>query len=411
VVKIASMHVDKGATTVDAAAMRVNNAGLVLNLIWREREISRAELARRTGLSPSTVSDIVGQLTGAGLVRTLGAGSSRSVGGRRPLILGFDDDALGIVGLELGSTHVSVVLTNLRCEVRAFRHAVVPVREQPAQALETARAFIDECLKAERLPRRRLIGLGVAVPSPVRPEHPGALSPLFLEAWKGVDVFRTFRDAYRVPVHIDNDANLGALAERFWGHGRGVDDLTYIKLGTGIGAGHVIRGQLYRGAGGSAGEIGHVAIDPGGPRCVCGLRGCLVTFIGAPALLARARAVGLRGKAFNSVSDLVRAAHADNAAARTLVDEAAGRLGIVVGGLLNLLNPAMVVLGGELSSAGELLLAPLRAALRDRALSTSVAETTLLASELGDRAIAVGAATLVLESVLRTPALLLERAG
>src|SRR5262245_55958329 len=133
------MYVDKGATTVDAAAMRVTNAGLVLKLMWREREISRAELARRTGLSPSTVSDIVGQLTEAGLVRTVGAGSSRSVGGRRPVILGFDDDALGIVGIELGARHVSVVLTNLRCEVRAVRHAVVPVREEPEAALETAR--------------------------------------------------------------------------------------------------------------------------------------------------------------------------------------------------------------------------------------------------------------------------------
>jgi predicted NBD/HSP70 family sugar kinase len=405
------MYVDKGATTVDAAAMRVNNAGLVLNLMWREREISRAELARRTGLSPSTVSDIVGQLTEAGLVRTVGAGSSRSVGGRRPLILGFDDDALGILGIELGAKHVSVVLTNLRCEVRAVRHAVLPVREEPVQALDAARRFADECLKEGRMPRRRVIGLGVAVPSPVRPEQPGQLPPLLLPAWADIDVQRFFREAFKLPVHIDNDANLGALAESFWGHGRGIDDLIYIKLGTGIGAGHVIRGQLYRGAGGSAGEVGHLAIDPTGPRCVCGLRGCLVTFIGAPALMARARGLGLRGQAFESVSDVVRAAHARNAAAGQLIDEAAAQLGIVVGGLLNILNPSLVVLGGELSSAGELLLSPLREAMRERALSSSVAETKLVASELGEQAIAVGAATLVLESVLRSPVLLLERAG
>ncbi len=383
--------------TADAAGMRTQNSTLLLNLIWRERQISRADVARQTGLSPSTVSAIVGELDRAGLVREIGAGASR--GGRRPVLVGFRDDAFALIGVELGATHVSAVLTDLRGTVRAFRHTHVAVRDDPAGALAAARKMADECLAAERVSRRRVVGIGVAVPSPVHPRHPGRLSPVILPAWRDRDVQAELADAFDLPVFVDNDANLGALAERFWGAGAGGEDLAYIKVATGIGSGHIINGALYRGAGGTAGEIGHIAIDPAGPLCVCGLRGCLATLIGSEALLARARRAWPRRKR-PTVADIIAGVRAGDPAAREIVDEIGHYLGIAVAGLLNLMNPAVVVLGGEITSVGDLLLDPLRASVKRRALSTSVAETRIVSSRLGERSIAVGAATLVLEAAL-----------
>jgi predicted NBD/HSP70 family sugar kinase len=385
-------------STADAAGMRTQNSTLVLRLIWRERQISRADIARLTGLSPSTVGAIVAELERAGLVREIGAGASR--GGRRPVLVGFRDDAFALVGVELGATHVSAVLTDLRGNVRAFRDTHVAVREDPKTALATARALVDECLSSERVSRKRVVGIGVAVPSPVHPERPGDMSPLIMPAWVGYDVQEALHDAFEVPVFVDNDANLGALSERFWGAGAGGEDLAFIKVATGIGSGHIINGALYRGSGGTAGEIGHIAIDPNGPRCICGSRGCLVTMIGAEALLARARTRWGRKKKNPTVGDIVAGARAGDPIARALIDEVGHSLGIVVAGLLNLINPAVVVLGGEITSVGDILLDPLRVSIRARALSTSVAETRIVASQLGARSIAVGAATLVLDAAL-----------
>jgi len=257
--------------------------------------------------------------------------------------------------------------------------------------------------------RRRVLGIGVAVPSPVHPQRPGKLSPLLMPAWRDVDVQEQLAAAFGLPVLVDNDANLGALAERFWGAGAEGEDLTYIKIGTGIGSGHIIGGALYRGVGGSAGEIGHVAIDLNGPQCVCGLRGCLATLIGSEALLARARTQWGARKAKPTVADVVAGARDGDPVARALVDEVGSYLGIVVAGVVNMINPAVVVLGGALTAVGDLLLDPLRAAIRRRALSTSVAETRIVSSRLGERSIAVGGATLVLEAALTDRSLFLER--
>jgi predicted NBD/HSP70 family sugar kinase len=384
--------------TADAAGMRTQNSTLVLRLLWRERQISRADIARLTGLSPSTVSAIVTELEEAGLVREIGAGTSR--GGRRPVLVGFRDDAYALVGVELGATHVSAVLTDLRGNVRAFRDTHVAVREDPKAALATARSLIDAVLTSERVSRKRVVGIGVAVPSPVHPERPGKLSTLILPSWADYDVQQTLADAFDLPVFVDNDANLGALSERFWGAGAGGEDLAFIKVATGIGSGHIINGALYRGSGGTAGEIGHIAIDPNGPPCVCGSRGCLGTIIGSEPLLARARVLWGKKKKNPTVNDIVTGARSGDPVARTLVDEVGHSLGIVVAGVLNLLNPSIVVLGGEITSVGDLLLDPLRASIRARAMSTSLAETQIVASRLGARSIAVGAATLVLDAAL-----------
>jgi predicted NBD/HSP70 family sugar kinase len=388
--------------TVDAAGMRAQNSSLLLKVIWRERHISRADIARVTGLSPSTVSAIVAGLQQAGLVRETGAGLSR--GGRRPTMIGFCDDVFALVGVEIGASHITVVVTDLRADVRAARWGLYPVRTDPDGALATVRSFIDDSLRELGIARRQVIGIGVGVPAPVRPDAPGRLPPFIVPAWRDHDVHEILSRAYGLPVFVENDANLGALAEQWWGAGKDGKDLTYIKIGTSIGSGHIINGELYRGAGGTAGEIGHLPMDPAGPRCPCGLTGCLTTFIGSEVLVARAKSeVG--SAAVENVGDIVRAARAGDGGARRIVADVGAHLGVAVASLMNVLNPAVVVLGGEITGVGDLLLDPVRAAVRDRSLASTFEGTGIITSNLGDKAIAVGGATMVLRAALADRAL------
>lgn len=394
---------------LDATQVRLQNERLILNLVWRERTISRAELARVTGLSRSTVSAIVEDLLETGLISFRGAGESQ--GGRPPVILGFDDDALALVGVDLGASHVSVIVTNLRGEARAWRTRAHNVRPDPEGSLTLVRELVDACLTEAAVPRDQLVGVGVGVPSPVNPRHPGKLSPLVMPRWRDIDVAERFRAIYGCPVLVDNDANLGALAELWWGAGVGGRDLVFVKVGTGIGAGHIIGGAIYRGATGVAGEIGHLTIDPNGPPCVCGLTGCLATYVGTEALLARTREALAADRTSTltpeglDLAALVGAAHCGDPLAVRMIGDAGRRLGTAIASLVNLNNPGQVILGGGLVRAGDILLEPLRDTLRRRTLWLALDDFTIEIGKLGERDIAIGAATLVLEHALEDPRL------
>jgi glucokinase-like ROK family protein len=375
-----------------------------LRLIWREQRISRAEISRRTGLSRSTVSETVDALFPTGLIAEVGMGPS--TGGRPPVVLEFRDDAFAILGVEMGASHVAVALTDLRGRVLASRERSHPVRTDPDGTRALIANLCDGCLAEWPSGARRLVGIGVGVPSPVDPRHPDRLSDVVLPDWRGTLGLGILSERFGVPVMVDNDANLAALGERWWGAGRGIDDFAYIKVATGLGLGHVIGGRIYRGATGVAGEIGHVAIDPHGPRCICGLNGCLATLVGAPALVERARALLadhpesiLAGTSPTLVS-IEDAALVGDALALTVVHEAAEHLGIAVAGFLNLMNPAMVILGGGLARLGNVLLEPLRETVRRRTLISSLVACEIRTSQLGEQASAVGAATMVLEAAL-----------
>lgn len=386
----------------------------ILRLIWQEREISRAEIARRADLARSTVSEIIGTLLPTGLVAEVGPGPSS--GGRRPIVLRFQDEARAILGIEVGATHVAAALTDLRGRVLCWAERAHPAREDPEGTRFLMAELCETCLESGRKRgSRRLIGIGVAVPSPVDPRHPDQLSELVLPQWHGRSGLEFLRERFRVPLFVDNDANLGALAEHAWGAGRGVDDFAYVKVATGVGSGHVIGGEIYRGATGVAGEIGHMAIDPQGAPCICGLRGCLATLIGTPALEARTRALlpgyptsVLAGKE-PTITAIEDAALAGDPLALRVTTEAAEHLGIALAGMLNLMNPALVILGGTLARLGELILKPLRETVERRTLVSSVAASEIRTSELGDKAVAVGAATLVLKAALADPRLLTAR--
>lgn len=389
-------------------------ANAVLRLIWHQGRISRAEIAQHAQLSRSTVSEVIGELLATGLIAELGIGESR--GGRRPIILEFRDDAAVILGVEMGAAHVGVALTDLRGRIVAWHTCEHPVRTDPEGSRRLVAELCDLCA-AEGAGEHPLVGIGVAVPSPVDPSRPDYLSEIVLPEWRGRLGLAALSERFGVPLMVDNDANLGALAEHWWGAGRSVDDFAYIKVATGVGCGYVINGDIYRGATGVAGEIGHLAISPQGKECICGLRGCLATLVGAQALVERcsellpaypgsALAAGRPG-----IAELEKAALAGDALALRVATEAAEYLGIAVAGLLNLMNPSMVVIGGDLANLGELLLEPVRETVRRRTLVSQVTAAELRTSELGPQSVAVGAATMVLKEALNDMRLLAVVAG
>ncbi|MCE2454797.1 MAG: ROK family transcriptional regulator [Gemmatimonadetes bacterium] len=384
-------------------------ARTVLKLVWRKGELSRAEISRRTGRSRSTISTVVGRLLATGLVAEVGAGASR--GGRRPILVGFQDEAGVILGVDVGATHVSVILTDLRGRTLAWREQPHLSRSDPKGAEELIATLGERCLAEWNGERSRLLGVGVAVPSPVDPASPDRVLERVLPAWREHGVLERLEDLFGVPVFVDNDANLGALAERWWGKAVGLDDFVYLKVATGVGAGLMIGGEVYRGATGVAGEIGHVAIDPSGPECVCGNRGCLATFVGTVQLVERAEELVARfpgsvlAGAELDIHAIEDAALGGDPLALQVVREAAVRLGIVVASVLNLLNPGSVILGGSLARAGSRLLDPLREAVASRTLVASAAASDIRTSELGKLSIALGAATHVLAATLANPTL------
>ena len=389
-----------------ASAMRAQHNRLILNLLWTEREISRADLSRRTGLSRSTISAIVNDLLSTGLVAEAYAGIS--TGGRRPIMLEFQDAASFIVGIELGATHISCVLTDLRCTLRASWSASVPVRDEPALALDKMSTAVQSVLDAAEVRPTQVLGIGVAVPSPVDTKRPAELLPLIVPKWKGYNIAKHLETNFSRPVLVDNDANLGALAELWWAAGPSVRNLAYIKVATGIGAGLIVDGRIFRGSGGIAGEIGHTAIDAGGARCECGLNGCLTTFIGTHFLLERAadhaRSSGSSRPAPKTLDELVDAALDGEPNAVELVRYTGQRLGIGVANMLNLLNPDTVVLGGGITRAGDILVGAVRETIDKTSLAESTSHADIRVSGLDEWGIAVGAATLVLESALQNPA-------
>jgi len=410
---------EKKQTLQDFEAPPNQLADAVLRLIWHEQHISRAEIARQASLSRSTVSEIVGNLLKRELVTEVGSGPSS--GGRRPIVLEFQDNTRVILGVDMGAGHVSVALTDLRGNVLAWEEKEHPVRTDPKGTRALIFQLCEACLAKRGQGNRGLVGIGIAVPSPVDPEHPGDLSEVVLPAWQAHAGFEELSTHYGVPVMVDNDANLGALSEAWWGAGVNVANLIYIKVATGIGSGHVINGEIYRGATGFAGEIGHLPIDPNGPPCVCGLQGCLVTFVGAAALTARAESLlhefpksSLVGQNL-TIEAIENAALAGDPLAVQVAEEAAEHLGIAMTGVINLMNPAMVIVGGGLARLGDLILHKVREMAQGRTLMHSLTASKIRVSDLGPQSIAVGAATLVLKAALEDsrlfpdPAELMER--
>jgi predicted NBD/HSP70 family sugar kinase len=385
----------------DRSSVRAHNLSRVLKLIHGTGSISRAAIVRRTGLSATTVSALTALLLRSGLVREAGEGQSR--GGRPPILLEFQYDHRHVLGIDIGASHVNSILMNLKGGIVAREKARFDSIGQPHLTIDLVHQQIRALMATKSLNSADILGMGVGVPAPLEGERLDRVSDMIMPAWKDFEFIAGFRDSLGVPVYLDNDANLGAIAEKWWGSGRGVADLAYIKLGTGVGSGLIINNEIYRGFGGTAGEIGHTTINADGPLCRCGNRGCMESYVGIPAILAevsqRQRMNGVSDGPIR-IDDVVRGAATDPVC-RDVVQTAGRHLGIAIANLLNLFNPELILLGGDLVGAGEVLMDAVRAAAAERAISKASREATIALSSLKEDVVAIGAATLAIHNAFQ----------
>jgi predicted NBD/HSP70 family sugar kinase/biotin operon repressor len=386
---------DGGRAELTTRSMRARNRRQLLQLLRENGTLSQAEIARKTGLSRTTVSTLVAELRGLGVLvesdadRT-GAGAQ---GGRPPVMLALDDSAGAAVGVDIGHGHVRVAVANLARTVLAERTQQLEVAHDAERTLTLAAELVRESLAEAGVEGERVLGVGLCLPGPIDRARGVVASGSILPGWHGVRAADELGDRVGLPVELDNDANLAGIAETLWGGGRGCAHVVYLKVSTRIGCGLIVDGWIYRGARGIAGEIGHMVVDESGPVCYCGSRGCLETIAAGPAI---AELLRLRHREQLTLAQVVALAVEGDPGCQRALGDVSAEIGIAVGNVCNLLNPERVVVGGTLSLGGELVLEPIRQAVRRATRQFTTEMTTVAPAELGDRAEVLGALALVM---------------
>ncbi|NQX49045.1 ROK family transcriptional regulator [Paenibacillus tritici] len=367
--------------TGDQALVKKINKSIILHTIRMQSPLSRAKVSEITGLNKATVSNLVAELCGQELVTEAGPGESS--GGRKPLMLHFNEMAGSVIGIELRVKQLKAVLCNLGGGILHERDCVLETHDFP-YVLGQMQQMISELIAIAPSSAYGLVGIGVGVPGMVDEQGVVLFAPNL--GWEMVDLRSILESAFSVPVTIDNEANAGAQGELNFGAARDVRHLLYISAGSGIGSGIIIGGELYKGARGYAGETGHMTIEAEGKPCSCGSRGCWELYASEktydnPGLSLPARTTtGLVRYALEGQPDTLR--HFDS------IGE---YLGIGVTNLINSFNPELIVIGGALSEAEPWLGEPLRRVVAERTLPYHKQQLEITFSKLGSRGTMIGA--------------------
>ncbi len=376
------------------------NKRIILDMIrFTPGGISRAELARQVGLTRSAVTAIINDILESELVRETDSGPA--TGGRRPVLLEMNPKRGYVVGVDMGATHLALVVTNFAAHVLHEIEIPFNVNDGPEVCLRAVDQQMRELLEKVSLSFHDILAVGMGVPGPVVYDAGLVSAPPIMPGWDGYPIRTHLQTLWQIPLSLNNDAELGALGEWAFGAGRGERHLAYIKVGTGVGAGLLLDGRIYRGATGCAGEIGHMTIHDGGPRCSCGNSGCLEAMAGGRAIAQRAQEAVRSGrrtqlttiKPTESITarDVAAAVRLGDLVAQQIVTEAGTYLGTAAASLVNLFNPNVVVIGGGVAQMGDLLLEPVRRIMHERSLPSAAQAVRVTSAVLGRRSSSMGA--------------------
>ncbi|WP_199434881.1 ROK family protein [Qaidamihabitans albus] len=391
----------------------LDSLAAVLDLVRTGTARTRPEIGRRSGLGRTVVTQRVSQLAACGLVEEGALGPSS--GGRAPRELRFRALAGVILAAELGATSIGVGVTDLAGSVLAEREEPTDIALGPEPVLDRVEELfgqlLEEVREAHPGERPAVWGVGIGLPGPVEFATGRPSAPPIMPGWDGYPVRDRLAERFGAPVWVDNEVNTMALGELRAGSARGQRDILYVKIGTGIGAGLVSGGRLHRGSQGCAGDIGHAAVaDDQAVVCRCGNTGCLEAYAGGAALardgLAAARDGGSRfladvlaGTGTITAADISRAAQSGDRTSVELLTRAGRLVGSLLATLVSFYNPALVIIGGGVASAGDLLLAAVRESVYRRSLPLATRELRIARSTLSDQAGLVGAAFMAIDEL------------
>ena len=382
---------DRSLRPGSPSSLRAANRQRLLDALRDLGPLTQTEAARATGLSAGTVSNLVHELSAAGVLIAVG-GAPR---GRRGRLLSVAPPEGVALGVDVGHRHLRVVLADWTLTPIAEQRVDSPAEQTAPEALGSASHLVDQVLAEAGVDRAAVVGVGLGLPAPIDSGTGRVGAPVILPGWQGVHAAQLATEVLGLPVVVDNDANLGALAETLQGAAQGTRSAAYIKISGGVGAGLVMDGQIFRGPDGTAGEIGHVSLDEYGALCRCGNRGCLETLVRTPALLSLLEPT--HGPDL-SVARMVALAHDGDTACRRLIVDAGRQVGLAAANMCNLLNPERIVLGGELSQAADLLIEPMRDVISRHGIPSAVRRVHIVPAALGSRSQVLGAVALALRA-------------
>lgn len=346
----------------------------VLDAVREHGALTQVEIAGVTGLSAATVSNLVKELDGAGAVQL--RPSIRN--GRRATQVSIATSEGLLAGVVFGDRDIRVAVGASAEEIVGHKRMPLPADHAADEGMARAARLVQELTEGAGLGMPDLRALVLGLPAPIDSVSGEVGSDGIMPGWRGVPVAAAMLDAVQVPVRIDNTANLAALGEARYGALQGVSTGVFLKVSYGVGAGLIINGEVFRGSAGTAGEIGHVTIDENGPVCRCGNRGCLDTFVGSGAVLSALRA----SHGSLTLRDVITRALDGDPGCRRVLEDAGRHLGVAVAGVVNLLNPEVVALGGQVARVGDVVLDPMRDAIERCAIPSAAATVRVLAGEM-----------------------------
>ena len=374
--------------------------GHVLDLIRRAGGMSRADIIAKTGLSRSTVAARLDTLQAAGWISS---GQTTSMRGRPPSHFHIRADAGVLLIADAGATGVRTAVTDLRGRIRHELRVPLNITVGPEQWLAEVGSMFEELLQSAGIAAAFVRGIGVAVPGPVDFASATVVSPPIMTGWDGYPIRSWFADRFACPVLVDNDANAMTLGEHTTNFAD-LDSLVMVKVATGVGAGIIAHGLIYRGADGSAGDIGHIQITPpdnlptdeSAPVCRCGNIGCIEAYGGGWALL---RDLRVAGRDVSAISDIARLLEAGDPLAVSLVRRAGRFIGVALSDVVSMLNPSVVIVGGELAASAATLMAGIRESIYARSLPLATRRLQIVPARLGDRAGTVGLTSMLADYI------------
>ena len=396
--------------TGDQEKVRKINKSIVMNTLRLHAPISRARVANLTGLNRGTVSNIVNALIEEGLVSENGQEGSKVGRPAVPLILRPDGGA--VIGMEIGVDFIAILLTNFVAETLWETRIEINPSQPQSNIIGQAEQLVEQALSIANEQRLRPLGLGVGLPELINLRQGELIIAPNLN-WRNVPLRLMWNQRFRLPVYVENEANLAALGEYYFGVARGVENFVYLSAGIGLGGGIMIGGNLFRGGYGYAGEIGHVQRDPQGEKCSCGRIGCWETQVGPRAVLRRVKKElqihsdqflldACQGNFDNLTFEMVvKFALEGNSICRQAIEDVATYLGAGIADLVNVFNPQLVIIGGAFILGKDILQPIIQKTIFSNALQPSADSLRIAFSERGADACAFGAVAIVLDDILR----------